>query len=131
MTDFTFPTVNFPFISSNIPSAPVHGPYILQLIRYSTAWSRITMIFWTELSCWRKSCWIKTRLLPDLNHHCKNSTVVITNWLIAMKYHFLKWQWIFSILSKFFLSSITSKTFYWTWQWVSRGRCLIWNRNCL
>ena len=32
--DFTFPIVNFPFTSSNIP---VHGVYISQLIRYSRA----------------------------------------------------------------------------------------------
>jgi hypothetical protein len=30
--DFTFPTVNYPFISSNIPE---YGVYISQLIRYS------------------------------------------------------------------------------------------------
>ena len=26
--DFTFPTVNFPFISSNIPTSPAYGVYI-------------------------------------------------------------------------------------------------------
>ena len=31
--DFTFPIVNFPFISSNIPSSPVYGIYISQLKR--------------------------------------------------------------------------------------------------
>jgi hypothetical protein len=30
-----FPIVNFPFICSNIPAAPVYGVYISQLIRYS------------------------------------------------------------------------------------------------
>ncbi len=35
--DFTFPIVNFPFISSNIPTSPAYGVYILQLIRYSSA----------------------------------------------------------------------------------------------
>ena len=29
-----FPIVNFPFLSSNIPSAPAYGVYVLQLIRY-------------------------------------------------------------------------------------------------
>ena len=33
--DFTFPIVNFLFISSNIPASPVYGVYITQLIRYS------------------------------------------------------------------------------------------------
>ena len=35
--DFTFPIVNFPFISSHIPVSPAYGVYILQLIRYSRA----------------------------------------------------------------------------------------------
>ena len=34
--DFNFAIVNFPFISSNI-SAPAHGEYIYQVIRYSRA----------------------------------------------------------------------------------------------
>ena len=33
--DFNFPIVNFPFLSSNIPSAPAYGVYVSQLIRYS------------------------------------------------------------------------------------------------
>jgi hypothetical protein len=33
--DFTFPTVNFLFISINIPASPTYGVYISQLIRYS------------------------------------------------------------------------------------------------
>ena len=35
--DFNFPIVNFPFRSSNIPSAPAYGVYISQLIRYARA----------------------------------------------------------------------------------------------
>ena len=35
--DFNFPTVNFPFLSSNIPSAPADGVYVSQLICYSRA----------------------------------------------------------------------------------------------
>ena len=31
--DFDFPIVNFPFLSSNIPSSPAYGVYISQLIR--------------------------------------------------------------------------------------------------
>ena len=37
--DFSFPIVNFPFLSSNIPSAPAYGVYVLQLIRYARACS--------------------------------------------------------------------------------------------
>ena len=33
--DFDFHIVNFPFLSSNIPSGPSYGVYILQLIRYA------------------------------------------------------------------------------------------------
>ena len=33
--DFKFPIMNFPFICSNIPAAPVYGVYISQMIRYS------------------------------------------------------------------------------------------------
>jgi len=33
--DFNFPIVNFPFICSNFPAAPVYGLYISQLIQYS------------------------------------------------------------------------------------------------
>ena len=33
--DFNFPSVNFPFLSSNIPSAPAYGVYVSQLIRYA------------------------------------------------------------------------------------------------
>jgi hypothetical protein len=34
---FNFPIVNFPFICSNMPAAPVYRIYISQLIRYSDA----------------------------------------------------------------------------------------------
>ena len=37
--DFNFPVVNFPFLSSNIPSAPAYGVYVSQLIRYARACS--------------------------------------------------------------------------------------------
>ncbi len=33
--DFPFTIVNFPFLSSNIPSSPAYGVYISQLIRYT------------------------------------------------------------------------------------------------
>ena len=35
--DFNFPIVNFPFLSSNIPSAPTYGVYVSQWIRYARA----------------------------------------------------------------------------------------------
>jgi hypothetical protein len=33
----TFPIINFPFISSNIPASPAYGVYISQMKRYSRA----------------------------------------------------------------------------------------------
>ena len=33
--EFTFPIVNFLFVSSNIPASPVYGVYISRQIRYS------------------------------------------------------------------------------------------------
>jgi hypothetical protein len=54
----------------------------------------------------------KATLLLHRNYHYNNSTVVITNWLIAKKYSFLKWQLIFSLSRGIFLPySITDKTF--------------------
>ena len=37
LDDFNFPIVNFPFLSSNIPSAPAYNVYISQLICYARA----------------------------------------------------------------------------------------------
>ena len=36
---FGFHIVNFPFMSSNIPSAPAYGVYASQLIRYARCYS--------------------------------------------------------------------------------------------
>ena len=35
LDDFNFLIVNFPFLSSNTPSAPAYGVYVSQLIRYA------------------------------------------------------------------------------------------------
>ena len=37
--DFDFHVVNFPFLSSSIPSGPSYGVYISQLIRYARCFS--------------------------------------------------------------------------------------------
>jgi hypothetical protein len=47
--DFTFPIVNFPFTSNNIPAAPIYGVYISQLVRFSNLVPN-AMIFGTEYS---------------------------------------------------------------------------------
>ena len=38
--DFSFQIVNFPFLSSNIPSSPTYGVYTSQLIRYARCCSQ-------------------------------------------------------------------------------------------
>ena len=35
--DFNIPIVNFPFMSSNMSSAPAYGVYVSQLVRYAKA----------------------------------------------------------------------------------------------
>ena len=48
--DFTFPIINFTFISINIPESPVYGVYISQLYVILELVPS-TVIFWTELNC--------------------------------------------------------------------------------
>ena len=42
--DFDFHIVNFPFLSSNIPSSPSYGVYISQLIRYARCCQDIILL---------------------------------------------------------------------------------------
>ena len=102
---FTFPIVNFPFISSNIPASPAyfHNSFVIIGLAHSTE------IFRTELSSWRKTCSQKATLLLGGSHRYKICTAVITLWLPLTKY--LKWQWIFYYLCRCFLSSITATTY--------------------
>jgi len=53
-----------------------------------------TVIFWTELSCWRESYSNKAISLLGWSHRYKTSMVVITIWLTVTKYPDLKRQWI-------------------------------------
>jgi hypothetical protein len=54
-----------------------------------------------------KSCSNKATLLLRGSHRCTKYTAVITNWLTVTTYPIFKWQWIFSILRRLRLSSIT------------------------
>ena len=65
-------------------------------------------------------------LLIGWRHCYKNSMAVITNWLTITKY--LKWQWIFSFICRFFPSSINDNTFI---ELYEQGGCLLRSRNCL
>jgi len=57
--DFTFPTVNFGFISNNIPAAPAFGFDIAQLIRYYRAFAQYSDL----LDDWQKSYSSKAALI--------------------------------------------------------------------
>ena len=85
----TFSIVNFRFIRSNIPTT-TYGDYILHIcviLRFVPS-TVIFWVFWTELSCSRKSYWNKVTLLLGWSHHYTNSTSCLT----VTKYPFLKWQ---------------------------------------
>jgi len=66
-----------------------HSSYVILELMPST------VIFWTELSCCRKSYSNKATLLLGWSHRYKNSTVVIMIWLNITKYPYIKWQDVF------------------------------------
>ena len=71
-------------------------------------------------------------LLLGWSHCYKNYKAVITIWLTVRKYPYLKWQWIFYLLHRCFLSSINAKTFIGLdciYEW--HGGCLIRSRTWL
>jgi hypothetical protein len=78
------------------------------------------LIFWTELSCWRKSYLNKTALLQGWSHRYKNATVIITIWLTATKYPYLEWKWIFYLLRRcFFPLSLSRSLPTWLFIWLT------------
>ena len=55
------------------------------------------------------------------SHRYNNCMVVITIWLTGTKYPYLKLQWIFYLLRRCCLSSVTAKTLPWRlYKWVTR-----------
>ena len=50
--DFDFHIVNLSFLSSNIPSGPFYGVYILQLIRYAGCCSHFDDLRYCHISAW-------------------------------------------------------------------------------
>ena len=80
--DLNFPIVNFPFICSNIPTTPVYGVYISQLIRYSRACGSYQDFLDRGLLLTRKllNHWLSG------SHHCESFTVVATNWVTVTEY---------------------------------------------
>ena len=57
--DFNFPIVNFPFLSSNIPSAPAYGVYVRQLIRFARTCSNYQDFMEKVGKCSKQSCWAR------------------------------------------------------------------------
>jgi hypothetical protein len=110
LDDFTFPIVNFPFISSNIPASSAYGAYISQLIRYSRAGHQYSD-FRDGPQLLTKKLFKQGCVAPKLKSSVQKCYVVITILLTVMKYPYLKWQWIFSFLRRCFLASMTHKTF--------------------
>lgn len=74
---FTFLIVNFPFICSNISAPPEYAVYTFQNMRFLMGLVLSTVLFCTDLSCWKKTA--------------KKATIVIMNRLTITKYPFLKW----------------------------------------
>ena len=60
------------------------------------------VIFWTEIRRQLKTGYSnKATMHQGWSHYYKTSIVVITNWLNIIKYPFIKWQWILSLLCTF------------------------------
>jgi hypothetical protein len=108
---FTFPIVNLPFISSNIPAQPAYVIYMSKLIRYSR--DRVQHSDFLDI------VQLLTQKLPKKGYVApmlKSSQKKKKN----SKKKF-KWEWIFSILRRFFQWSIDHRQdFYNTYLWVTR-----------
>ena len=55
--DFNCPIINFPCLSSNIPSASAYGVYVSQLVRYATAYCKRGKLHTNNflLQCYRRA----------------------------------------------------------------------------
>lgn len=82
-----------------------YGVYIILEIVTST------VIFLTELRCWRKSWPKKANYIISRGHNYKSSTVVITILCIITKYPYLKCKWIFYV-DFFYPLSVPGLTVY-------------------
>ena len=84
--DFTFPIVNFPFISINIPASPDYGVYISQLIRYYRACAQYSNIL-DRVQLLTHMLLKQGYVAPRLISSQQNSTVDITIWLTVTHFH--------------------------------------------
>ena len=112
--DFNFPIVNFPFICSNIPAAPVYGVYIYQLIAcgsYQDFLGRRLLLTRKLLTQRFLLVKLKSWLRIFYGHH---------HYLVdAMEYLCYKWPQICSTCRKHFpvLSSFT--TYHWVCNYIN------------
>ena len=98
--DFTFPVVYSP---SSVGIFQHHQRMDFTFHSYSRGCTQYND-FSVELSCWRKSNTNEATLLLGWSHNYKYSTAVITIWLTATKYSYIKWQWNLSFLVDYFFS---------------------------
>jgi hypothetical protein len=105
---FNFFIVNFPFICSNIPTAPAYGVYISQMIRYSRSCGSYQDFLDRGLPLTRKLL-NQVFLLVKLKSSLRNFTVASMTWLTVMEYLSHKWPRICSTCNNFpVLSSFTT-----------------------
>jgi hypothetical protein len=78
-----------------------------------------TLIFCTELSCWRTCYLNKTTLFLGWSRRYKIATVFKIIWLTVPKYQYLKWQWIFCFLRRLFFP-LSQPRLYRTWLCMSK-----------
>ena len=85
--NFNFPIVNFPFLSSNIPSAPAYGVYVSQLIRYARACSNyqdfmeLGKVFTRKLL---SQGYQKTKLVATLKKFCGRHHDLVSPYNVAV-----------------------------------------------
>jgi predicted O-linked N-acetylglucosamine transferase (SPINDLY family) len=92
--DFTFPIVDFLFISNNITASPAYVVYILHFIRYSRACAQYSD-FLDRAQLLTQKLLEQGYVAPRLKSLLQNYMVIITIWVTVMKYPYLKGQWIF------------------------------------
>jgi hypothetical protein len=109
--DFNIPIAKFLFICSNIPTTPVYGVYISQLIRHPRACGSYYDFFDRGLLLARKllnrtkgSYWL------SWSHHFESFTVATMTWLTPTEYMYHKWPWICSVCH-----ISTSRSFRYSW----------------
>ena len=87
-----------------------HSSYVILQLMPST------VIFWTELSCWCKSCSNKTTFLLVI----ATKILRLSSWSgRPLRNIHLKWQRMFSFLHSFCFSSITNKILPYLTVWVT------------